>query len=547
MKVTFLPIVDRELRAAARRKSTHRVRFWTALIAIFASSSGLGFVLLAQAGSNAGNALFKVLTGYAFGLCLLAGVFLTADCLSEEKREGTLGLLFLADLKGYDVVLGKFIAMSLNAFYGLLTLLPVTALPMLLGGVTAGEFWRMALALVNALFFSLATGLWVSAFSRDSQRAMGGTLALLLFLVAGLPALAARNPAVPIFPAGWILGSISPFYPFACAMEPLYLSESDTFWRSLVASHLLGWLFLALASRRLGGEVGSVERGASQRQSVEASLHASRSDAPRSHALAEAGWLTRRGSGSDTQRARERRSLGQINPVLWLMADQPGFRGLVWTIVGGWGVIVITESWASPRKTMQLLQTAQLCGLLLKMLVGFQACSFFAQGRRSGALELLLCTPLRHGEVLKGQWLALHRFFFWPLLVFLLLNFVPWGFLISSLLSGGNLAQIWNGVFQFGMGLFRIFWFTLNLVVDVFAIGWAGMWLALSLKRPNLAPALTILFVLLLASISFCGMNLFADLFLILWGATKLQQDFRWVLSRQYQAARPAVPPVLAR
>ena len=100
MRVTFLPIVDRELRAAARRKSTHRVRFWTALIAIFASSSGLGFVLLAQAGSNAGNALFKVLTGYAFGLCLLAGVFLTADCLSEEKREGTLGLLFLADLKG---------------------------------------------------------------------------------------------------------------------------------------------------------------------------------------------------------------------------------------------------------------------------------------------------------------------------------------------------------------------------------------------------------------------------------------------------------------
>src|SRR5213079_1264829 len=99
-----------------------------------------------------GNPLFVLLTGYAFGLCLLAGVFLTADCLSEEKREGTIGLLFLTDLHGYDLVLGKFAAMLISALYGLLTLLPITALPLLLGGVTVGEYWRTALALVNALF-----------------------------------------------------------------------------------------------------------------------------------------------------------------------------------------------------------------------------------------------------------------------------------------------------------------------------------------------------------------------------------------------------------
>jgi len=39
----------------------------------------------------------------AFGFTLLCGVFLTSDCLSEEKREGTLGLLFLTDLKGFDI------------------------------------------------------------------------------------------------------------------------------------------------------------------------------------------------------------------------------------------------------------------------------------------------------------------------------------------------------------------------------------------------------------------------------------------------------------
>ena len=68
-------------------------------------------MLLGLRSGGAGKALYTTLTGFAFGLCLLAGVLLTADCLSEEKREGTLGLLFLTDLKGYDVVLGKFMAM----------------------------------------------------------------------------------------------------------------------------------------------------------------------------------------------------------------------------------------------------------------------------------------------------------------------------------------------------------------------------------------------------------------------------------------------------
>ena len=56
--------------------------------------------------------LFCILTGSAVFYCLLSGVWFTADCLSEEKREGTLGLLFLTDLKGYDVVLGKLVATS---------------------------------------------------------------------------------------------------------------------------------------------------------------------------------------------------------------------------------------------------------------------------------------------------------------------------------------------------------------------------------------------------------------------------------------------------
>src|SRR5882757_8578469 len=150
--MTFLPIVERELRMAARRKGTYRMRTWTALIAILVTFAFLLGAVITGGGSEAGPLLLKVLSTYTAALCLFTALFLTADSISEEKREGTIGFLFLTDLRGYDVVLGKFIARSLNAFYGLMALLPVMAIALLFGGLTGGEFWRMALSLLNALF-----------------------------------------------------------------------------------------------------------------------------------------------------------------------------------------------------------------------------------------------------------------------------------------------------------------------------------------------------------------------------------------------------------
>ena len=243
--MTCLPIVQRELRAASRRPSTHRIRCWTALLAIGAS-------LIASVATTpmpgAANPLFAVQTACAFGLALLAGVFLTSDCLSEEKREGTLGLLLLTNLKGHDIVLGKFVATALSALYGLLALLPVMAVPLLLGGVTLGEFCRMVLAVVNAMFFSLAVGLCVSAVGNDYARALGSTLALVAVTAAGLPALAALGSGFHVSPAWFCFTLASPFYPFTYAGDATFVTQPGMFWVTLFASQLLGWLFVGLAS-----------------------------------------------------------------------------------------------------------------------------------------------------------------------------------------------------------------------------------------------------------------------------------------------------------
>src|SRR5882724_13160054 len=184
--MTFLPIVGRELRVASRRRSTYWTRALTAVVTMLVAA-----FVFQESGNRPphelGGELFAVISVIAFIYCVCVGVPLTADCLSEEKREGTLGLLFLTDLKGYDVVGGKLVATSLNAFYGLTAIFPVLAIPLLMGGITNGEFWRMALVLANTFFFSLAIGMFVSSISKYPRRAMAATTILLLIFSIGLP------------------------------------------------------------------------------------------------------------------------------------------------------------------------------------------------------------------------------------------------------------------------------------------------------------------------------------------------------------------------
>src|SRR5439155_5897114 len=186
--MTVLPVVARELRIAARKRSNFWLRVAAALAGMILGSGFMALSTLRGVGAaTLGGVLFGVLTWLALAAALSAGLFFTSDCLSEEKREGTLGFLFLTDLRGYDVAGGKLLATSLRGFYGLLAVLPILAVTLLMGGVTGAEFWKTSLALLNALFFSLAAGLFVSTISRDSQRALAATLFLMLFFIFAGP------------------------------------------------------------------------------------------------------------------------------------------------------------------------------------------------------------------------------------------------------------------------------------------------------------------------------------------------------------------------
>src|SRR6185436_17365787 len=114
----------------------------------------------------------------------------TADCLSSEKREGTLGLLFLTNLNGFEIIGGKLCSSALTAAYGLFALFPLLALQMLIGGITLGHFWRTVLALVNAIFFSVAAGFLASSVCLRQFTAIASATGLALFFSLGLMGLA---------------------------------------------------------------------------------------------------------------------------------------------------------------------------------------------------------------------------------------------------------------------------------------------------------------------------------------------------------------------
>jgi hypothetical protein len=194
----------------------------------------------------------------------------------------------------------------------------------------------------------------------------------------------------------------------------------------------------------------------------------------------------------------------------------------------------------------------KICGFLFKMLVAFQACRFFVEARRSGALELLFCTPLRNHEILHGQWLAMKRLVLWPVIIGVVLAFVPFGSQTVIALASAGIKQTgptaaMMALSPLALGALLIGWFTSGLVVDIYAVTWVGMWLALSSKRPATAPARTIFFVLVLPAVGICGADMLVDLFLILWSSSQLHQDFRWMHAQLYRAPAGtlAAPPVL--
>lgn len=412
--MTFLPLAERELRVAARQPITRRLRLGAALAAVVITS---GFYLLLSVGplgafrTGLGTALFSTLMALAFGASLLAGPFLTSDCLSEEKREGTLGFLFLTDLRGHDVVLGKLASTSVRAGFALLALLPVVATTLLLGGVTGMQFWRSALTLISTLAVSLSAGMLASALSRQPQKALGLTLLFLVVLTGGAPLMDAI--------LGWS-GVAAP--EFFRRLSPVFLLMSaqggsrgsfwmDWFLQWVVAASCLGTSSLLLPH-----------------------VWQDRARSTTAGRISLAAGGTSPGAFGGRRHRRRSRMLDE-NPAIWLAVRERWPLRMTWALAGVLGSLLIgmalwfywLDSVSTVRMTgLQLWNVVSgLLTWLLFMGVATQAASFFVEARRSGLLELLLATPLSDRDIVSGHWRGWLRYYAPPIVICLTLTAIP--------------------------------------------------------------------------------------------------------------------------
>ncbi len=534
--MTFLPIVDRELRIASRRGSTYWVRSGAALTLIVI---GTWFFLMMQSQSPEETSvyLFQILTGIAVFHCLVRGVWSTADCLSEEKREGTLGLLFLTDLKGYDVVFGKLVATSLNGFYGLIAVVPLMAIPLLMGGVTLGEFGRMSLVAINALFLSLAAGMCASSICRSAHRAMIIAFLFISVLAAAMPAFGAwyyyykQTPAINNF---WLLPS--PGFSYYLALDRPYQGRQLDFLHSMLVIHGIGWLLL-----------------------IAACLIAPRSWQDRPAGSRKILWAERWRSwsyGDISERIAYRHRLLARNAYYWLAARARLKPLQLWTVLGlvacgwVWGVARFHREWFNQGV---YVATGAFLNLLLKTWFALEAVQQMSEDRKHGALELLLSTPLTVRDIVRGQMLALKRQFLGPLIL-VLLSFFAFMIGDSSEYMTSDDRRLW--VMFWGAAM-------LMLVADLVALYWFGMWQGLTARNPTRAAGRSFTAILVFPWIGFLllglavgilsisanlelGPKFFLGAWVLLglaadigygaWARHKLLTDFRSAAGRRFSA-----------
>ena len=445
--MTALPVVARELKVRAAHAGFHWVRAALAGFAVLACFQSFNFNFSMAGPATTGTGLFHSLAWLGFVLAVVASI-VTADCVSGERRDGTLGLLFLTTLKSKDVVLGKFAASGLVALYTLLGFAPVLMLPLFLGGVTGGEVARTALTLMNLMFVALATGLWVSAFSRTHVAAVLGAFALLALLTLApfFADMAARSFIT------FRIATLSPLFDFFQARDVQYSAAPLTFWLSLGEAHAEGWLLLAAAGFGLRRNWREIFQ-------------------PRARAVAEPESRRLMSPPRVVVARGNRRRV--FAPVARAVLRMNGLRELAWfgafiSLIGSVCSAFAMKRWGSMWDSAGLTSVFSFVTSGLFALVTGR---FFFETRRSGELELLLVTPVGAKGILREQQLALLRMLRGPFYLAV----------VGSIAAAASSLSVFEGNL---LGLVPSLCIVANTALGLVAVGLVGMWFGSRAKSP---------------------------------------------------------------
>jgi ABC-type transport system involved in multi-copper enzyme maturation permease subunit len=418
-----LPVIVRELIAESRRPANYWLRLLgpAALLVFF-----LPIVLSdAHLALGQGGYLFGNWNGILFLAIWMVAPLLTADCISRERREGTLGLLFLTPLKPGSIVGAKSLVHALRALAVLLSAIPVLTIPLLIGGVSGADILRAVLLDAGALLLALMAGLRASSLSREWSRAMALAICLSfgfaliyiqlhsLLLVGGLPRLDSSLALITGAKGGWGMGGGPRAVVFGGPLiggpgfgGPGWGGPAPGLAIPGMAFRVGGpapALAIPVAALKVAAQMFAVSAGVVAVMLFAAARRLKRNWREEPPSLRKQWWLQTFCSPRYWQKFFRRRMSRTLdrNPVGWLQQYSWTARLAKW----GWCfALVFYESFFFPfgdwnaRLSWQLWPTL---GVIAGM--AFSAANSFGRERQTGAMELMLVTPLRVRQIINGR------------------------------------------------------------------------------------------------------------------------------------------------
>jgi ABC-type transport system involved in multi-copper enzyme maturation permease subunit len=394
------PVVHRELRAGARRPFNHWLRAAGALggVGVFCISTWNAPI------STVGSQIFLGIHRLLMVLILCVVPAITADCIARERREGTLGLLFLTLLRSWEIVLGKVLAQVLKALTLWLAVLPILAIPFLIGGVG----WREALSYLTtelcAGMFCLAAGIMASSLTEKRATAFVLAIAFAAALVFGLTEERWWNllrwtpgPQISFFVTkqNGVAGATTYYYNLGGGQAARILSPPKFAVFSLwpLAGRFLFALLVLWGAIRLAG------------------ICVERSWKDKIPSVRRENWVKfycapifRR------QFARQMRRTLEWNPIAWLQQYSWQAR------LAKWGLclaVVVMECMALASVNFyEIVQRESIILAVLAAAYTYAGVNGFLQEKKSGALELILVSPLTVNQIILGRVWGLWKQFF---------------------------------------------------------------------------------------------------------------------------------------
>ncbi|MDB6056623.1 MAG: hypothetical protein JWO95_467 [Verrucomicrobiales bacterium] len=411
---TFLPVLHRELRENSHRAFNYYLRPLAAGIAMFLLWLCVHNVEKEMNAPSMGLFLFSLLHTFLLLLIVIIVPVMTADSIAAEKRNGTLGLLFLTPLTARGIMIGKGCAHAFRAFTLWLSVLPILVIPFLLGGIAWFDVATAITMQFCAILISLAAGMLASALFRKRNATFGAAscfafafnIALSICFTFTFTTVALANSgfrgnrtvfdqSIELLP--FVLTGYPEFFNFTGRMRSsmggwsAVLTTRPTYphiWTQLlIASALIAFLLLFIVLIIGAWQINRSWRDKQSRVSLK--------------------WSNRFCTPLFLNRFKSQmRRLLDRNPIAWLQQYSWRARTTKWGLCLAF-IIIETIAVSFLQNSYDLLDSMITLQVLLLFIISimflFVGVSSFHTEKQSGALELILITPLRVTQIIYGR------------------------------------------------------------------------------------------------------------------------------------------------